>query len=90
MRVEFEALKASVAAPTNRPSLGESLAMNSLSANIPYIGPERSFKEWMDFSLLPPFEAVSKYFYFNVYAGSANVEGITIKYFSPTPPGLKK
>jgi len=90
IRVEFEALRASVGGPTNRTSLAESLAMNSLGANIPYIGPERSFKEWMDFSLLPPFEAVSKYFYFTVYAGSANVDGITIKYFSPTPPGLKK
>lgn len=89
MRVVFDLLKTVSASPTNA-SFADSLAMNSLTANIPYLGPERSFKEWMDFSLLPPFEKVSKYFYFNVYAGSANVDGITIKYFSPTPPALKK
>jgi hypothetical protein len=44
----------------------------------------------MDFSQLPPFERVSKYFSFSVYAGSANVDGVTIKIFSPTPPGIKK
>jgi len=52
--------------------------------------PEQSLKEWVDFSLLPPFAAVEKYFHFMVFGGSANAEGLTLKFYSPVPPGLKK
>jgi hypothetical protein len=48
-----------------------------------------AFKDWMDFTLLPPFEQVSKYFYFSVYGVSANAEGLNIKMFAPIPPQLK-
>lgn len=51
--------------------------------------PEQSLKEWVDYSLLPPFTDVEKYFHFTVYGGSANADGLTFKVFSPTPPGLK-
>jgi hypothetical protein len=44
---------------------------------------------WADFSLLPPFDAVSKYFYYSVYAGSFSSEGFTLKIFAPTPPRLR-
>ena len=43
----------------------------------------------MDFSLLPAFDKVAQYFYFTVYAGSANVDGLTLKVFAPTPPALR-
>ncbi|HLH55712.1 MAG TPA: hypothetical protein VKY92_19080 [Verrucomicrobiae bacterium] len=46
-------------------------------------------KDLMDFSLLPGFDSISKYFHFSVYGGSANVEGLSLKAFYPTPPGLK-
>ncbi|MGA2176732.1 MAG: hypothetical protein ABSH38_17285 [Verrucomicrobiota bacterium] len=46
-------------------------------------------REWADFSLLPSFDAVSKYFYFSVYAGSFSPEGFTLKIFAPTPPQLR-
>jgi hypothetical protein len=48
------------------------------------------FKDWVDFSLLPPFEQISKYFYFSVYAVSANADGLKFKVFAPTPPQLQK
>jgi hypothetical protein len=48
------------------------------------------FRDWMDFSLLPPFEQISKYFYFSVYGISANADGLTFKVFAPVPPQLKK
>jgi len=51
--------------------------------------PTQNFKEWVDLSLLPPFEKISKYFCFSVYGGSANVDGLTFKMFSPIPPALK-
>ena len=35
--------------------------------------------DWSDFSLLPPFDAVSKYFYYSVYAGRFSPEGFTSK-----------
>jgi len=49
-----------------------------------------TFKDWVDFSLLPDFSAVSKYFYFTVYGGSANVDGLLFKTFWPVPPQTKK
>jgi hypothetical protein len=42
-----------------------------------------------DFSLLPPFDAISQYFYFSVYSGSFSPEGFTMKFFAPTPPKLR-
>ena len=54
----------------------------------PVVGAE--FKDWVDFTLLPPFEQISKYFYFSVYAVSANADGLTFKVFTPVPPQLKK
>jgi hypothetical protein len=49
-----------------------------------------SFKDWLDFSLLPPFDKVSKYFSFDVYNASANADGLTFKMFAPVPAGLRK
>jgi hypothetical protein len=47
-------------------------------------------KDWLDVSLLPPYEKVAKYFYFTVSALSASVDGISLIVFAPTPPQLKK
>jgi len=47
-----------------------------------------AFRPWLDFSLLPDFDSVSKYFYISAYSGSANAEGLTLKYFTPRPPQL--
>jgi hypothetical protein len=49
----------------------------------------QSFKELMDFSRLPAFDSIEKYFYFSVYGGSANVDGLLFKLFFPVPPGVK-
>jgi hypothetical protein len=43
----------------------------------------------MDFSLLPPFESISKYFHFGMYSVSASVDGFTYKYFIDTPPAMR-
>jgi len=79
----FAALKLGAGA-TNRPSA------NPLATAMPFAGPQKSLQEWMDFSLLPGFDQVAKYFGFTVYSGSANVDGIRFKYFSPTPAALKQ
>jgi hypothetical protein len=46
--------------------------------------------EWADFSLLPSYESISKYFHYTVYSGSFDASGFTMKFFYPTPPLLKK
>lgn len=47
-----------------------------------------SFRAWFDFSLLPDYDLVSKYFYLSVFTGSANSEGLTFRAYAPRPPQL--
>ena len=66
---------------------------NASSSMVPGLGALQnagSLKDWMDFSLLPPFDKVSKYFGFNVYAASSSSDGILFKMFAPVPAGLRK
>lgn len=84
MRLMFELLK-KLTPGTATPSG----SANALVEALPFAGPEKSFREWMDFSLLPEFSKVAKYFSFTVWAGSANADGLSYKWFSPAPPGLK-
>ncbi len=51
---------------------------------------KEGLKAWLDFSLLPPFEKISKYFSFVVYGGTIQADGFSFKAYSPTPAGLKK
>jgi hypothetical protein len=46
-------------------------------------------QDWIDFSLLPPFEKVSKYFDFSVYGVAVRPEGIQYRMFTPMPAGLR-
>lgn len=74
----------------------ETLKNNSAKSNasgMPAFGGLPStgmFKGLMDFSLLPPFDQVSKYFGISVYTASSDNNGITFKIFTPTPPALRK
>jgi hypothetical protein len=45
-------------------------------------------RDWMDFSLLPGYDQVSKYFFFSVFGGSVTPDSIAFKVFAPRPPGL--
>ncbi|PYJ04855.1 MAG: hypothetical protein DME25_09370, partial [Verrucomicrobia bacterium] len=83
MRAELEALKKDGGAAAN------AALTSPLNGALGVPTPQVNFKEWMDFSLLPTYEKVAKYFYFTVYGGGATVEGLTLKLFAPTPPGLK-
>jgi len=85
MRLMMESLRKNSNSSTNS---GD--GFNPLVSALPFAAPEKKFKDWIDFSLLPPFETVSKYFGFSVYSLSANVDGITFKYYSPVPAQLKK
>ncbi len=48
----------------------------------------RSVRDWMDFSLLPDYDQVAKYFYFSVYGGAATADGLSFKVFAPRPPQM--
>ena len=48
----------------------------------------QGLRDWMDFSLLPDFDTVSKYFYLSVFSASTTADGISLKAFAPRPPQL--
>jgi hypothetical protein len=48
----------------------------------------KDFRDWLDFSLLPDYDRVSKYFYFTVYGGAVTTDGLSLKVFTPRPPRL--
>jgi hypothetical protein len=73
------------AANTNKNELGKVIA-----SAIPFAPPEKTLKEWVDFSLLPSYDKVAKYFGFSVAGGSTSGNGISIKYYAPTPAELLK
>ncbi len=50
---------------------------------------QKTLQEWLDFSLLPPFEQVARYLHFTVYAGEASSTGYRLTFFSPMPPALR-
>lgn len=82
-RANLEALRSNPAATNSITLLGTLPAIFGLTT------PEKSCQEWMNFSLLPPFDQVSKYFNFTVYGVTANMDGVSLKFFAPTPPQLR-
>ena len=64
------------------------LAFQQMIAASAMVGDGGGLAEWIDFSLLPAFDEVQKYFHFTVYAAALNKEGLAVKVFAPKPPGL--
>jgi hypothetical protein len=73
MRAAFKSLKNS---SDNAAALG---SFSALPKNV---------RDWADFSLLPDYDQVSKYFSFSVYGGSATADGLSFKFFALRPPQL--
>jgi len=48
----------------------------------------KGIRDWMDFSLLPDYDLVSKYFFFSIFNGSTTADGLSFKAFAPRPPQL--
>lgn len=82
MRVMFEALKKDAA------SIDDLLSGSRLAGKLAG-NEDKKFKAWFDFSLLPEFDRVAKYFHIAVWSGSVTTDGITFRWFSPMPPGAK-
>ena len=85
-RAAFDLLKQLPGGKTNSPASGMTPVPESFGVALP----EQSLKEWVDYSLLPPFADVEKFFHFTVFGGNANADGLTLKFYSPVPPSLKK
>ncbi len=47
-----------------------------------------AFRDWADFTLLPDYDAVAKYFSISVFGGNANADGLTLKVYNPRPAQL--
>lgn len=82
-RLEFEALKSEGGAVAN------ALAGSPLAGKLGLDEDSKVLKSWLDFSLLPPFEKVSRYFHRTVYTGAWTPTGFELKIFAPMPPQLK-
>ena len=82
-RVVFETLR------KESGSLGNLLSASPLGGRLGMGEDQNKFKEWVDFSLLPPFEKISKYFHIAVFSGSVKADGFHFKVYNPTPPGMK-
>jgi hypothetical protein len=83
MRVQFETLR------KESGSIANLLGSTPLAGRLGMKDDKNKFKEWFDFSLLPPYDQIAKYFHLSVYSGSVTAEGMQFKIFGPTPPGLK-
>jgi len=85
-RAFLELLRRDTGAETNSNAVA---AANLLPNALGVTGPGQNLKGWFDFSLLPPFDKISKYFYLMVYGGRTTVDGLAYKVYLPSPPGLR-
>ena len=81
-----ESARALFASLKNDPAVG-SAAMNPMSA-MPFFSAGGGIRDMMDFSLLPDYNRVSKYFNLTVYSGNTTSEGLDFKFFQARPPEL--
>ncbi|MBI3848807.1 MAG: hypothetical protein HY298_00740 [Verrucomicrobia bacterium] len=84
MRARFGTMRKNPNSSTNSNNLALLASALSISLN------QNNYNTWFDYSLLPEYDKVARYFHFSVYAGSANADGLTLKIFYPVPPQLKK
>jgi len=82
-RVLLETLrKETISGPDLLGLLGLEARMNKIST----VEEANQFKDWCDFSLLPPFETLAKYFDYSVWVGGFTPEGFSINCFTPNLP----
>ena len=84
MRHTFETLK------KESGTLANLFAGSPLAGRLGMDDDSKKFKEWIDFSLLPSWDRISKYFYISVWSGGLTPEGFALKGYTPNPPQLKK
>jgi hypothetical protein len=86
MRVLLETLrKETISAPDLLGLLGLEMRMNKIST----VEEAAQFKEWCDFSLLPPADTLTKYFNYSVWVGGFTPDGFMLNCFTPSLPSVK-
>ncbi len=83
-RAQFETLK------KESGTLANLFTSSPLAGRFGMAGNTDKFKDWVDFSLLPPFEQISKYFYQAVTTAAVTPQGFSIKMLTVNSPDLKK
>jgi hypothetical protein len=83
-RVQFEALR------KDSGSVANLVGALPLGARLGFDEDSKAFKEWVDFSLLPPFDKVVQYFNHMVWSGVFTADAFELRFFEPTPPRLRK
>ena len=68
------------------PDLLGLLGLQSTTPKISTVEDASRFKEWVDFSLLPPVDVLARYFRYSVWVGGFTPGGFTINCFTPNPP----
>ena len=82
MHVLLETLrKEAVSGPDILGLLGMEFRSDKLSS----VKEANQFKDWCDFSLLPPTDALTKYFNFTVWVGGFTPDGFRFNCFTPAP-----
>lgn len=82
MRARFEALRNLPASSNSYPAPAAGL----LPAAAGMLDSARSLKDRFDFSLLPPYDRVSRHFSFMVYGGGPSTDGLILRVFAPASP----
>jgi hypothetical protein len=52
-------------------------------------GIDKKVKEWLDFTLLPSFEKIAKYFGITVFGGKMTPQGYAVRFYTPNPPNFR-
>ncbi len=71
------------------PDLMGLLGLESRVNKISTVEEASQFKDWFDFSLLPPFDALAKYFNFSVWVGGFTPDGFSLTSFTPALPSAQ-
>jgi len=74
--------KETISAPDLLGLLGLEMRLNKIST----VEEANQFKAWCDFSLLPPADALTKYFNYSVWVGGFTQEGFMLNCFTPALP----
>jgi hypothetical protein len=74
--------KETISAPDLLGLLGLEIRWNKIST----VEEASQFKAWCDFSLLPPADALAKYFHYSVWVGGFTQEGFMLNCFTPALP----
>jgi hypothetical protein len=77
--------KETISGPDLLGLLGLEMRMNKIST----VEEASQFKDWCDFSLLPPVDALTKYFNYSVWVGGFTPDGFTLNSFTPALPSQK-